>query len=100
MEDERTIVVGSNRLQRQARVLERRAIGMERASLRTQDDDRLGNGIGDSAKLLLVLLHLVLSALQVVDVGTGSIPSDDVAQLVAQRLHPDQEPSILAIVAP
>ena len=75
-------------------------IRVERTALGTQDDDRLRNGVGDSAKLFLVVLQRDLSALQVVNVGAGPVPSDDVTQLVTQRLHPDQEPSVLAIVAP
>ena len=99
MKDARAIVLGSNLLQGQPGVLERRAIRIERTPLGTQDDDRLRNGVGDSAKLFLVLPQRDLSPLQVIDVGVRSIPSDDVAQLVTQRLESEQEPPILPVVA-
>src|SRR5262245_32536714 len=41
-----------------------------------------------------------MGAFEVIDVGTGSIPTDDVADLVAQRLDSDQEPSMDAVEAP
>ena len=99
MKDARAIVLGSNLLQGQPGVLERRAIRIERTPLGTQDDDRLRNGVGDSAKLFLVLPQRDLSPLQVIDVGVRSIPSDDVAQFVTQRLESEQEPPILPVVA-
>jgi hypothetical protein len=40
------------------------------------------------------------SSLEVFDIGIRPVPQDDVALFIAQRLDPDDEPTILAVVAP
>src|SRR5262249_23624900 len=47
----------------------------------------------------LIPQPLGLRALQVIDVGTGSIPADDVPMLVEERLGADQEPPVDAVMA-
>src|SRR5262249_35552818 len=98
MKDPSAIVLGADLLDGDAGVVARDAVRIERQSLGTQNDDRLRNGVRDPAKLFLISQQLGLSAFQVIDFGTGSIPPDDVA-LVAQRLDAEQEPSIHAVEA-
>jgi hypothetical protein len=43
--------------------------------------------------------QLLFGALEVLNIGNRSVPSDDIAALVAQRLAPEKEPAISSIVA-
>src|ERR1700740_3096352 len=48
-------------------------------------------------QLFFVLTKLGLGALEVIDVRVRSIPVDNLARFVAQRLSPKQEPSIRSV---
>src|ERR1043166_1536342 len=56
--------------------------------------------VDDPAELRVCCGCRALGTLQVIDVGTGPIPPEDTAALVAQRLDADQEPSMDAVGAP
>src|SRR5258707_7509705 len=60
----------------------------------------VGTGFGIIAKALLALAKGDLGPLAVLDVGRRTIPFDNVACLIAQRLGPEQGPAIFTIVAP
>jgi hypothetical protein len=64
------------------------------------DNNGLRYGIGNPAKLALVLPQPLFRPLQVLNIRIRSVPSDDIASLVTQRLTPEQEPTICSIVAP
>ena len=62
----------------------------------------VGGRIFDSAfaaKFPFVLPQLLFRPLSVLDVGIGSIPSDNIAGLVLQRFYSDEEPAVGSIVA-
>jgi hypothetical protein len=81
-------------LQREALVVKQRFVGVKQGAVFVQDKKMLRKEIYQLPKLLFVLTELCLSALQVIDVSVRSIPVDNVARFVAQRLSPKQEPSI------
>src|SRR6266849_5964077 len=60
----------------------------------------IGGRFGVIAKALLAFTKRHLGSLAVLDVGRRSVPFDNVARLIAQRLGAQQEPAILAIEAP
>src|SRR5260370_36377117 len=60
----------------------------------------VGTGFGIIAKALLAFAKGDLGPVAVLDVGRRTIPFDNVACLVAQRLGAKQEPAIFTIVAP
>src|ERR1700730_11340829 len=94
MENARPKIVGSHVVQRQSGVLKRNAICVNGFPIGIHDDDGLRNSIGHASKLFLILTELSFSALKVIDVSIRSIPVNNVARFVAQRLSPKQEPSI------
>ena len=52
---------------------------------------------GEIAKSLLARAKRVFGTLLVFDVGVGTVPFDDVSELVTQRLRPAQEPAIFPV---
>src|SRR5260370_262230 len=60
----------------------------------------MGYGVDDAPQFVLVLPQLLFSSLEVFDIGIRSVPPDDVAPVIEQRLDPNHEPTILAVVAP
>src|SRR5260370_7379009 len=60
----------------------------------------VGTGFGIIAKATLARAKGDLGPLAVLDVGRRTIPFDNVACLIAQRLGAEQEPAIFTIVAP
>jgi hypothetical protein len=84
-------------LQREALVVKQRFVGVKQGAVFVQDKKMLRKEIYQLPKLLFVLTELCLSALQVIDVSVRSIPVDNVARFVAQRLSPKQEPSIHSV---
>jgi hypothetical protein len=100
MKGPRKKAVSPNLFGREARLVKSHAIGIERSSIRRQDRDGLGIGIGDLAQIRLILPQPVFGPLPVIDVGIDSIPSDDVALLIVHRYSADQEPAIFSVEAP
>src|ERR1700730_13528533 len=97
MENARPKIVGLHVVQRQSGVLKRDAICVNGFSIRLQDHDALRNRIGHAPKFFFILTELSFGALKVIDVSIRSIPVDNVARFVAQRLSPKQEPSIHSV---
>jgi len=97
MENARPKIVASHVVQRQSGVLERHAISVNDFPVRIHDDDGLWNSVGHAPKLFLILTELSFGALEVINVSIRSIPVDNVARFVAQRLSPKQEPSIHSV---
>src|ERR1700751_5774662 len=97
MENARPKIVASHVVQRQSGVPERHAVRVNGFPVRIHDDDGLWNSIGHAPKLFLILTELSFGALEVINVSIRSIPVDNVARFVAQRLSPKQEPSIHSV---
>src|ERR1700722_7775236 len=57
-------------------------------------------GFGIIAKALLALAKCLFGPLAVLDVGGRSIPFDNVAEVIAQRIGTEQEPAVFAIETP
>src|SRR5712692_11936537 len=85
---------------RESGVLQHGPVRVEEGSVRPPDDDELGYGVDDAPQLPLVLPQLRFGLLEVFDIGVGSVPPDDIASFIAQRLDPDEEPTILTVVTP
>ena len=75
-------------------------ICVEIAPFGIQHNDRLRNGIGDSAKFLFLLAEFSLRPFQVINIGVCAIPFDDISELVAKWCDAEQEPAIFSIIAP
>src|ERR1700720_1418809 len=97
MESTRPRIIASKLFHRQSGIFKRHSICIQCVPLGAQYDDGLGNGISHAPKLFLILTEFSFSALQVIDVSIRSIPVDNVARFIAQRLSPKQEPSIHSV---
>jgi len=53
------------------------------AAIRIHYDDRLRNGISDSAKIFFVLAELNRSPLQLINIGVCTVPFDDITELAS-----------------
>src|SRR5258708_11350408 len=84
----------------ESREFEQRPVRVKGCSVWAEDDNGLGNGVDDAPQLLLVLAQLRFSSLEVFYIRIRSVPPEDVASFVAERLDPDHEPPILAVAAP
>ena len=60
----------------------------------------IGRRFGIVAKTLLALAKCLFGALAVLDIGRRSIPFDDVARLIPQRLGVEPKPTIFTVEAP
>src|SRR5262249_54412095 len=58
-----------------------------------------GDGINNLPKLRLGLLELVFRLFPILDVDTGSIPSNDVSMFIVQRHLAMEHPAVLTIAA-
>ena len=70
-----------------------------RPAIRCQDHDGLANGIGDRAKVRLILTELPLGARYVINVGIDPTPADNVGLLIVDRRRRDLKPAILTVEA-
>src|SRR6185436_11171745 len=99
MKDASAELLGQHLFHREACVVDKGPVRVEGTAVRAEDEDSMGDGIGDLSQLLLVLAQPGFSPLEVVDIGIRSVPLDDVAFLVAHGLDADDEPTILAVMA-
>src|ERR1700736_4596438 len=69
------------------------AVGVDTASIGLADNDELWNVVNEVAKFLL-------GSLQFLNISTRSIPSDDVAMLIANRFGTNREPPKFSVEPP
>src|SRR5216684_2744208 len=100
MKDAGTEIRGGHVFDGQAGVIEHGLVRVDRNTVRALDNDGLWYGIGNPAKLALVLPQLLFRPFTIFNVGTAAIPFDDFACLVAKGNRADEEPSIFAIETP
>src|ERR1700737_3788438 len=81
-------------------IVEHCLVRVERVALRVQDDNGLRYGIGNLAKLTLLLKEFLLRSFSIFDVGIASKPPDDVAFGVELRNDTNEEPSVLSVIPP
>jgi hypothetical protein len=55
--------------------------------------------IGYPANLALILPQFLFGPFEVLNIRVRSVPSDDSALIITQRLAPEQEPTIFSVVA-
>ncbi len=84
----------------EAAIVEHGLIRVDRSAVRPLDDNGVGYRIGNSADFAFVLPQLLFCPLEVLNISIRSVPSDDVAELVAQRFNTEQEPAIFTVVPP
>jgi len=61
--------------------------------------DVSGDRLDRRPKFLFVLPNRLLGPLACVDLGSDSVPADDLTAGVAQRFDPDEEPSVLSVLS-
>src|SRR5215469_3585624 len=83
-----------------AEIFRRLAVDKFELACRTHGRHKSRNTVDDQTQVLLISAESLLRALQVVDIGVGSIPIHDIAGLVSQWLVTKQEPAILSIKTP
>src|ERR1700682_5269655 len=81
-------------------VCEHGLVRIDRSTVRALDNNGLRYGIGNPAKLALVLPQFLFRTFAVFNVGAAAVPVDDFACLVAKGSRADQEPSIFPIETP
>src|SRR5215472_15752667 len=73
-------------------------VDVQDRAISRQDRDRLANGIDHRTKIFLTFPQLLLGALAVVDIGARTVPADDLAVFVLQRVVLNQPPPILSVL--
>src|SRR5262249_23704600 len=84
---------------RQTGVIERRLVRVDRPAVRIENDDVLRYRVSDPAECALVLAQLRFCLFERVDVRARSVPSDDLARVVADGLEASEKPAKDSIVA-
>ncbi len=84
----------------EAGVVEHCLVRIDRDTARALDNNGLRYRIGNATKPTFVLPQLFFGRFEILNIGIRSVPPDDIASGVTPRLTPEQEPTILPIVAP
>src|SRR5271169_6967861 len=86
--------VGSSHIFRgQARVVERRLVGVDGGARGILHDNRLRYYVGDTTELAFLFPELLFRLLEGFDVSACSVPSNNFSSTVAQRLDTDEKPT-------
>src|ERR1700739_1045539 len=88
---------GLHLFQGEAQVVKQPLVGQKQGAVFGHDNNMLRKTIYQLPKLSFVVQKHGLRALQVIDISIRSIPVDNIARFVAQRLSPKQEPSINSV---
>src|SRR2546425_1563805 len=84
---------------RQTGVIERRLVRVDRTAVRIENDDVLRYRVSDPAECAFVLEQLRFGLFERVNVSARSVPSDDLARVVADGLEASEKPAKHSIVA-
>src|SRR5713101_6825029 len=98
MEDSFSKAGSKHVFNREAGVIERCLVGVDRRARRVQDHDRLRYRVGNPAKFAFIVPQFLFGLLKLLNVSACSIPSDNFAGLVAQWLDPDKKPAKHTVV--
>src|SRR5437899_11335161 len=80
-------------------VIECRSVRVDRTAVGIENDDVLRYRVGDPAEGALVLAQLRFCLFERVDVRARSVPSDDLARVVADGLEASENPAKHSVVA-
>src|SRR5215469_17058219 len=83
-----------------AEIFRRLAVDKFELACRTHGRHKSRNTVDDQTQVLLISAESLLRALQVIDISIRSIPTNDIAALVSQRIIAKQEPAIHSVKAP
>ena|ERR1700723_1588750 len=87
------------RPQRHSHVVYELLIVKVRRSVRTPRPHKSGDCVDDQAKFPLSGLQSNFSLLTIVDVSACSVPSNDLARIIAERLSTNEKPSINSVIS-
>src|ERR1700730_15317152 len=83
----------------QTGVVERRLVSVDGGARRILDDNRLRYYVGDTTELAFIFSELCFCLLEGFDVGTCSVPPNNLATLVPQWLNPHEKPAKDSVMA-
>src|SRR5580765_2115716 len=83
----------------EAGVIQCRLVGVDRRAGRVQHDNRLRYGVGNSTKFTFIFPQLLFCLFESIDICACSVPPDELAGLVAERLNANEKPTKDTVVA-
>src|SRR5215831_6612604 len=80
-------------------IIEHRLVCLKQTTLLIQYNDTLRKHICQLPQLPLALPQFVFSLLPIINIGACTVPADDRAGFIPERLSPDEEPAKSSIMA-
>src|ERR1700756_4195958 len=94
MEDSLSEARTNDIVEREPRIIERCLVCVERNAARILNHNGLWDCVGNTAKLAFIFPQFLFRLLENFNISACSVPSDDLAAFIAERLDTNQKPSI------